>query len=41
MCLLMGHTAKFTVKLSISSGIVSKEPPEHHEFVGPYNLEIH
>ena len=35
MYLLMGHTAKFAVELSTSSGIVPKKYLEQHESVGP------
>ena len=41
MYLFMGHTAKFAVEQSSSSRTVLQECLEHHESVGPGNLEIH
>ena len=35
MYLLMGHTGKFVVELSTSSGIVLKERLECNESIGP------
>ena len=35
MYMLMGHTAKFAVELSTSTGIVLNERLERHESIGP------
>ena len=34
VCLFMGHTAKFAIELSTSSGIILKERLDCHDFVG-------